>query len=91
MNLFSLKDKVIIVTGGSGVLGSSFVEAIAEAGGKVVILGRNEKKAEARAAVVRQNGGNALALSVDVLNEEALQHARERILQTYGQIDGLAR
>lgn len=89
MNLFSLKDKVIIVTGGSGVLGSSFVEAIAEAGGKVVILGRNEEKAEARAAVVRQNGGNALALSVDVLNEEALQHARERILQMYGRIDGL--
>ena len=35
--LFSLKDKVIIVTGGTGVLGTSFVNAITEAGGTVVI------------------------------------------------------
>lgn len=89
MNLFSLKDKIIVVTGGAGVLGSSFVEAITEAGGTVVILGRNLAKAEARAVWVRQNGGTAHAMSVDVLNQEALIDVREKILAMYGRIDGL--
>jgi NADP-dependent 3-hydroxy acid dehydrogenase YdfG len=38
---FSLKDKVIVVTGGTGILGNAFVNAIVEAGGAVGILGRN--------------------------------------------------
>ena len=42
MQLFSLKDKVIVVNGGTGGPGSSFVNAIAEAGGKVVIAGLDE-------------------------------------------------
>lgn len=41
--MFSLKGKVIIVTGGTGILGKAFTDAIAEAGGIVGILGRNKK------------------------------------------------
>lgn len=40
MSDFSLKDKVVIVTGGTGILGNAFVDAIVEAGGAVGILGR---------------------------------------------------
>ena len=42
MESFSLKGKVVIVTGGTGILGNSFVEAVEEAGAAVGILGRNE-------------------------------------------------
>lgn len=89
MNLFSLKDKVIVVTGGAGVLGSSFVEAITEAKGTAIILGRNLAKAEALAARIKRNGGGAYAISLDVLNQERLLKARDEILAVYGRIDGL--
>jgi FlaA1/EpsC-like NDP-sugar epimerase len=55
--LFSLKGKVIVVTGGTGVLGSSFVNAIAEADGKVVIAGIDETACAERANEINANGG----------------------------------
>ena len=48
MDNFSLKGKVIVVTGATGVLGLSFINAIAHAGGIVGVLGRNEKVANER-------------------------------------------
>lgn len=62
---FSLKDKVIVVTGGTGILGNSFVNAIVEAGGAVGILGRNEEVANERADAINKNGGRAIALIAD--------------------------
>ena len=87
--MFSLKDKVIIVTGGTGILGKGFIEAIVEAGGSVGILGRNKEVAEERATAINNNGGKALALVADVMNEDELVTARELILNEYGKIDGL--
>jgi len=85
----SLKDKVIVVTGGTGVLGNSFVHAIAESGGIVGILGRNEAVARQRAAAINDSGARAIALKADVLNEEELLTAKDKLLQHYGRIDGL--
>ena len=59
-NMFSLKDKVIIVTGGNGVLGSSFVEAIAEAEGTVVILDLDKDKADKKVEAIVAAGGKAI-------------------------------
>ena len=64
---FSLKDKVIVVTGGTGVLGTSFVNAIAEAGGKVVIAGLDEAACAERAYEINANGGRALGIAANVL------------------------
>ena len=89
MENFSLKDKVIIVTGGTGILGNSFIEAIVEAGGAVGILGRNEAIANERAEAINKKGGNALPLIADVLNKEQLQNAKEKAFAHYGKIDGL--
>ena len=86
---FSLKGKVIVVTGGTGILGNSFVNAIVEAGGAVGILGRNEKVANERAEAINKNGGNALALVADVMDEEQLIAAKEKALAHFGKIDGL--
>lgn len=86
---FSLKNKVIVVTGGTGVLGASFVRSIAAAEGKVVILGRKAEVAEARAKEVQLAGGEALAVVADVLDEASLIAAKDLILKTYGKIDGL--
>ncbi|MCC8410880.1 SDR family oxidoreductase [Mucilaginibacter sp. UR6-1] len=89
MENFSLKGKVIIVTGGTGVLGEAFVKGIAQAGGIVGILGRNEQVATERAEAIKQSGGEAIALVADVLNEADLIAARETVLSIYGRIDGL--
>ena len=89
MNNFSLEEKVIIVTGGTGILGDSFVNAIVEAGGAVGILGRNEAVAEERAAAINSKGGKAIALVADVLDEQQLISAKEKILNAFGRIDGL--
>jgi NAD(P)-dependent dehydrogenase (short-subunit alcohol dehydrogenase family) len=88
-NKQSLKDKVIIVTGGTGILGNSFIEGIAEAGGIVGILGRNEKVANERAASIIDKGGKAIALKADVLNTGELIVAKNKVLQQFGKIDGL--
>ena len=88
-NLFSLKDKVIIVTGGTGILGGSFVNAIVEAGGIVGILGRNASVANERADAINQAGGQAIALVADVMNENELIECRTQILEKFGRIDGL--
>ena len=50
----TLKNKVIIVTGGTGILGKSFIEGIADAGGTIGILGRNEQIATERAAAIQK-------------------------------------
>ncbi|MES2279706.1 MAG: SDR family oxidoreductase [Bacteroidota bacterium] len=88
-NNFSLKGKVIIVTGGTGILGNSFINGIVEAGGAVGILGRNKQVAEERADAINKNGGRAIALVADVLNEGDLQAAKQTLLNKFGRLDGL--
>jgi NAD(P)-dependent dehydrogenase (short-subunit alcohol dehydrogenase family) len=86
---FSLAGKVIVVTGGTGILGNSFVNGIAEAGGIVGILGRNGDIATERANAINAKGGKALALVADVLNTEELIEAKKKLLAAFGRIDGL--
>src|SRR5476651_1443503 len=88
-NNFSLTDKVIIVTGGTGILGDAFIKGIAKAGGSVGILGRNKAVAEQRAEAVNAAGGKAIALIADVLKEEDLIAAKNKAMDTFGHIDGL--
>ncbi|MBO9618916.1 MAG: SDR family oxidoreductase [Niabella sp.] len=86
---FDLNGKVIVVTGGTGILGKAFVEGIAEAGGIPIIMGRNETVAQEREAAIKAKGGKALAVIADVTNEQELQEGRDHILDTFGTIDGL--
>lgn len=88
-NIFDLSGKAIVVTGGTGVLGASFVKAIARAGASVAILGRNKETAESRAQEINANGGHAIAVVSDVLNEQSLIAAKDQILKAFGKIDGL--
>lgn len=89
LDQFSLKNKVIVITGATGVLGGSFVKAIAQAGAKVVILGRNNDKAEERVKLAESEGAEAKAYAVDVLNEEDVIRVKDEVLADFGTIDGL--
>ncbi len=87
--MFSLKGKIIVVTGGTGILGTSFVNAIIEANGTAVILGRNEDNCKQSVSNIIGKGGQASYVIADVLDETALVAARNIVIEKYGKIDGL--
>jgi NAD(P)-dependent dehydrogenase (short-subunit alcohol dehydrogenase family) len=89
MDIFSLKGKVIVVTGGTGVLGSSFIHAISEAGATVIIVGRNEALCKEKVEAIKGKGGAAAYVIANVLDEQALCDVRDQIIANYGKMDGL--
>ena len=87
--LFSLQDKVIVVTGGTGILGKAFIEGIVSFGGTAVIVGRNEEEGNKRAAEINANSGKALFIKGNVLDEKDMEKVRDITLEKFGSIDGL--
>ena len=88
-NLFNIKDKVVVITGGTGVLGKAIALHLAEEGAKVVILGRKAEVGNAIVNEIKTNGGEALFLTTDVMNREILEQNLADILKAYGRIDAL--
>ena len=88
-DLFSVKDKVIVLTGGSGILGTSMVHHFAEQGAKVVILDKNEKTGKDLQDAVCANGGDAWFLYTDVLDKAVLEQNYADMMAKYGRIDVL--
>lgn len=86
-SLFSLENKVAVVTGGTGVLGSSMVKALALAGAKVAIVGRRKNVADDLASQIQKDGGTAIGISADVLDAKQLTEARKTIIDKFGSIN----
>jgi NAD(P)-dependent dehydrogenase (short-subunit alcohol dehydrogenase family) len=86
-SLFSLNDKIAIITGGTGVLGSAMARGLAQAGAKVGILGRRKEQAESVVADIKAAGGEAIALSADVLQKDQLQGVRDAVIAQWGRVD----
>ena len=82
-----LTNKVVVVTGGAGVLGSSWVDALAECGAKVAIIGRNLENSERKAAEVVANGKIAIGIAANVLDKKELKRAHDIILEKFGPCD----
>lgn len=88
-NLFSIDKKVILITGGCGILGSCMAHHLAAEGAKVVILDRNEEAGNKLINEIKAKGHEAMFLVTDVLNKEILEENRAVILAEYGSIDVL--
>lgn len=82
-----LSGKVAVVTGGAGVLCSEFCRALAECGAKVAILNRTLSKAEKLADEIKEQGGTALAVQVDVTDNDSIAAAHDKVLQAFGPCD----
>ncbi|HLX67201.1 MAG TPA: SDR family NAD(P)-dependent oxidoreductase, partial [Puia sp.] len=86
MELFSLAEKVAVVTGACGLLGRQHCEALATAGAMVVAADLDEAAVRPLAAAL---GDGHLALGMDVTDRGSLETAKQRILDRYGRLDVL--
>lgn len=83
----NFNNKVIVITGGAGILGEGFSRAFAKQGAKVVILGRDEAKAQNLAEQIIADGGTAIGLRADVTNLNSLKEAHNLINEKFGKTD----
>ena len=83
-DLFSLKEKVAIVTGGLGLLGKHHCHALAEAGANVIVCDLDESECANFAATLSVL---SLGISVDITNKKSVQDLRRKVLSNYGKID----
>lgn len=83
----NLKDKIAVVTGGGGVIGSTFAKALAVEGVKVAILNRTLEKGQKVSDEIKRNGGESIAIQCDVLNENDVVRAKDEVIKNYGICD----
>ncbi len=89
MDMFSLKGKVAIVTGGAGLYGRQIVEACAEAGATTVTASRNLEALEKVAADLRSRGHDVHADKLDLEDEESIRQFVKRTIEKHDKIDVL--
>lgn len=87
VRMFSLENRVALVAGGTGVLGSGMAHGLAAAGARVVILGRRVDVGEQIAEQIRDKGGEAIAVAADVLDRFELEKAAAQIRERFGSVD----
>ena len=85
--MFSLKDKVALVTGASQGIGRETALALAEAGAKVAVAARNEEKLTALVAEIEAAGGGALAVRMDVADGDQVKAGFKQVLEKFGRLD----
>ncbi|MDO5977473.1 SDR family oxidoreductase [Flavivirga spongiicola] len=84
-----LKDKVIIVTGGSKGIGNGICNVLATENAIPVIVGRNKKNVLDAVEVIKKNGGNASYAFAELTDKDQCKAAIEKVVDEYGRIDGL--
>lgn len=87
--LFDITGKVVVITGGTGVLGKAIAKYLAQEGAKVVILGRRAEAGNAIVADIKAAGGEAMFLTTDVMKQEVLEQNLADIVAAYGRVDSL--
>lgn len=90
IDIFSLKGKVIIVTGGAGFLGMQYVQALGEAGAQVIVWDHKDAATLHKLfAPLKKQKIKIIAESVDITRESEVQNAVKRIRKQFGHIDAL--
>jgi len=79
--------KVALVTGGGNGIGRATSVAFARQGAKVVVVDRDAAGAEATVGIIRQNNGDAVAVTADVTKAADVKAYVKAALETYGRID----
>ena len=87
--LFNIKDYVVVITGGTGILGRCIAKYLALEGAKVIILGRKADVGNKIAAEIQAAGGVCEFMKTDVMDQAVVQKNCDDIMAKYGRIDTL--
>lgn len=85
--MFSLKDKVAVVTGASQGIGRDTALALSSAGAKVAVAARNEERLRALVNEIAAAGGEAFAVKMDVADAEQVKTGFKQVLEKFGRLD----
>ena len=88
-NLFNIKDYVVVITGGTGILGRCIAKYLALEGAKVIILGRKEEVGKKIVDDIVAAGGQCEFMKTDVMNQAVVEKNCSDILAKYGKVDTL--
>ena len=86
---FSLKDKVVILTGGAGLYGRQLTAALAEAGAQLVIASRDQSRLQITARAQAERGHRVTCETLDQGDENSVLALRDKVLGQFGRVDGL--
>jgi 3-oxoacyl-[acyl-carrier protein] reductase len=85
--MFSLKDKVALVTGASQGIGRATSLALSQAGAKVAVTGRTLDKLAVLATEIKEAGGQALAVPMDVSDPASVKNGFQHAIENFGPLD----
>jgi len=85
--MFSLQDKVALVTGASQGIGRETALTLAQAGAKVAVAARNEEKLVSLVGEIAAAGGVAFAIKMDVAEAEQVKAGFKQVLEKFGRLD----
>jgi NAD(P)-dependent dehydrogenase (short-subunit alcohol dehydrogenase family) len=88
-NLFGFDGRVAVVIGGTGVLGGTLCEGLAQAGACVVVAGRSAERGEARVAAIKKLGGQASFVAVDAADRESVESLLAATFKQHERVDAL--
>jgi NAD(P)-dependent dehydrogenase (short-subunit alcohol dehydrogenase family) len=89
LEMFSLKDKVVVLTGAGGALAGEMAKTAAVFGAKVAVLDLSLIAAQKVVKEIESQGNEAIAIECNVLNRDALLQCNSRIISEFGKIDCL--
>ncbi len=87
--LFDLSDKVVVVTGATGILAGGSAKYLQKNGAIVVYLGRNKDRVNLATEEAKSISEKFMGLTCDVLDEAALREGFEKVIEKYGRVDAL--
>ena len=87
--LFNIKDYVVVITGGTGILGQTIGKYLAVQGAKVCILGRRAETGKAIVEDIKKAGGVARFYQCDVMDQKVVEQNCKDILKDFGRVDTL--
>jgi 3-oxoacyl-[acyl-carrier protein] reductase len=82
-----LKGKVAVITGGGTGIGRAAAIALAGEGARVAVMGRRPGPLNETVDIIREAGGEGLAIPSDVTVTEDIEKARDKVRETYGRLD----
>jgi NAD(P)-dependent dehydrogenase (short-subunit alcohol dehydrogenase family) len=85
--VFNLENKIAVITGGSGIIGSEIAKGFLNAGSSVVLLARDETNLKEKVELFKKSNSEVIGLKCDVLDEDNIKNVNKEILKKFSRID----